>query len=122
MNSETKSIFSILPYDITSSIFEMHTTDYNIHNNNLKYIHNELILNYTCENCDCIKNSYLYKAQFCSVACYTEANSINDDYSEDEEDPHLKSEIQSDYEEKMFYKQEYKEYIKYKKNNKIQKK
>ena len=45
MNS--KSIFSYLPD-------EMHNIDYNIHNN-IKSLLNELLLNFTCENCDCIK-------------------------------------------------------------------
>jgi hypothetical protein len=97
MNS--KSIFSYLPD-------EMHNIDYNIHNN-IKSLLNELLLNFTCENCDCIKNSYLYKDKFCSMICM---QASNDYYYEDYR------EIQTDYEEKMYYKQEYKDYIKYKKN------
>jgi len=73
MNSEPKSIFSNLPDEITQSIYEMHNIHYIIHNNKLKSLHKQLILNYTCENCECIKSSYLFNAQFCSMVCYMQA-------------------------------------------------
>jgi|LauGreDrversion4_1035100.scaffolds.fasta_scaffold01902_10 hypothetical protein len=78
MNSEPKSMFSYLPDEITQSIYEMHNIhyiihQYNIHNNKLKSVHKQLILNYTCENCDCIKSSYLFNAQYCSMVCYMQA-------------------------------------------------
>lgn len=102
MKSEIKSIISNLPYDMSHSIFE---------------IHNELLLKFTCKNCDIIQNRYLYNTQFCSNACYIcymqESNSL---FEEDSR------EIQTDYDDKVYYKQEYKEYIKYVKKNKIYKK
>ena len=101
MKSEVKSGFSNLSYDIAPNIFEMHNIQYNIHNNNLKSLHNELKLNFTCKNCNCIKNSYLYKTQYCSMVCYVEASS---DYSDDED----YREIQNDYYENKYFKQEYK--------------
>lgn len=110
MKSEIKRMISNLPYDIPHSIFEIH----NNNNNSLKSLHNELLLNFTCKNCDIIQNRYLYNTQFCSNTCYIcymeESNSVL------EEDCR---EIQTDYYDKVYYKQEYKEYIKYVKQNKI---
>ena len=73
MNSEPKTIFCNLPDEITRSIYEIHFTHYITHNNKLKSVHKQLILAYTCENCDCIKSSYLFSAQFCSMVCYMQA-------------------------------------------------
>ena len=73
MNSEPKSIFSNLPDEITQSIYEMHNIHYIIHKNKLKFLHKQLILTFTCENCDCIKSTYLFNAQFCSMVCYMQA-------------------------------------------------
>lgn len=73
MNSESQTIFSKLPDDITKYIYDMHTVHYSIHNHNLSLVHKELISNYMCENCDCIKSSYLFKAQYCGMICYMQA-------------------------------------------------
>jgi len=73
MNSEPKSIFCNLPDAIIRSIYEIHNIHYISHSNKLKALHKELILGYTCENCDCIKSSYLFDAQFCSMVCYMQA-------------------------------------------------
>jgi hypothetical protein len=73
MNSEPKSIFCNLPDEITRSIYEIHNIHYSTHNNKLKSVHKQLILAYTCENCYCIKSSYLFNAQFCSMVCYMQA-------------------------------------------------
>jgi hypothetical protein len=73
MSLQPNTIFSNLPDELVRSIYEMHNIHYSIHNNNLKSVHKQLILNYTCENCNCIKISYLYNAQFCSMVCYMQA-------------------------------------------------
>lgn len=73
MSSQLKSIFSNLPDEIIRSIYEMHNIHYTIHNNKLKYLHKQLLIAFTCENCDCVKDSYLFNAYYCSLTCYMQA-------------------------------------------------
>ena len=73
------SIFTNLPYDIVNSIFEMHANHLIIHKNKFKNIHNELISNFTCDQCRCLKNIKLYYSQFCSRSCEFDATIYYDD-------------------------------------------